>query len=75
MQVSGSVRITGVVYSMAPSTELRLSAGRLDGALILENNLLLQDGGVLTYQPITLQRAQTQLGTFIPVPGSWGDGE
>ena len=75
LQVSGSVRITGVVYSMAPVTELGLMSGRLDGALIAENNLLIQDGGALTYQPLALQAAQTRLGTFVPVPGSWSDGE
>jgi len=63
------------VYSMAPLTEVRLLSGRFDGALIAENNLLIQDGGVFTYNPVALQAAQTKLGTFIPVPGSWGDGE
>ena len=75
MQVSGSARITGVVYSMAPVTELHLISGRIDGALIAENNLMMQDGGVFTYQPVALQMAQTRLGVFIPVPGSWSDGE
>ena len=75
LQVSGSARITGVVYSMAPVTELHLISGRIDGALIAENNLMMQDGGVFTYQPVALQMAQTRLGVFIPVPGSWSDGE
>lgn len=75
LQISGAVRVSGVVYSMAPVTELRLISGRLDGALIAENNLIVQDGGVFTYNPMVLQAAQTKLGTFVPVPGSWGDGE
>lgn len=75
LKLSGSVRITGVVYSMAPMTELHLLSGRLDGAVIAENNLVVQDGGVYTYNPIALQTAQTKLGTFVPVPGSWSDGE
>ena len=75
LQISGAIRITGVVYSMAPVTELRLLSGRLDGALIAENNLNVQDGGVFTYNPAALQAAQTKLGAFVPVPGSWSDGE
>ncbi len=75
LQISGSVRINGLVYSMAPNTETHLISGRLDGALIAENNLRVQGGGVFTYTPTVLQAAQTRLGTFVPVPGSWSDGE
>ena len=75
LQISGSARIVGVVYGMAPVTELRLMSGRLDGAIIAENNLFVQDGGVFNYNPIALQAAQTRLGAFVPVPGSWSDGE
>lgn len=75
LQISGSVRISGVVYSMAPNTETHLISGRLDGALIAENNLRVQGGGVFTYNPTLLQAAQTRLGTFVPVPGSRSDGE
>ena len=75
LQISGSTRISGVVYSMAPTTEVQLISGRLEGALIAENNLLVQGGGIFTYNPTVLQAAQTRLGTFVPVPGSWSDGE
>lgn len=75
LQISGSVRINGVVYGMAPTTETHLISGRLDGALIAENNLRVQGGGIFTYNPIVLQAAQTRLGSFVPVPGSWSDGE
>ncbi len=75
LQVSGSVRINGVIYSMAPNTETHLISGRLDGALIAEQNLRVQEGGVFSYNPMILQGAQTRLGTFVPVPGSWSDGE
>ena len=75
LQISGSVKISGVVYSMAPNTETHLISGRLDGALIAENNLRVQGGGVFTYNPTVLQAAQTRLGAFVPVPGSWSDGE
>ncbi len=75
LQLTGSVRVSGMVYSMATQTESHLISGRLDGALIAENNLLVQDGGVFTYSPVALQAAQSRLGVFVPVPGSWGDGE
>ena len=75
LQITGSARIYGAVYSMAPLTEVRLLSGRIEGALIAENNLTIQDGGVFTYNPVVLQAAQTKLGSFVPVPGSWSDGE
>ena len=75
LQISGSARIYGAIYSMAPLTEVRLLSGRIEGALIAENNLTIQDGGVVTYNPVVLQAAQAKLGSFVPVPGSWSDGE
>ena len=75
LQLSGSVRIVGVVYSMASLTTVQLGAGALDGALIAENALSVSQGGQLRYNPVVLQRAQSTLGYFVPVPGSWSDGE
>lgn len=75
LQLAGSVRITGIVYSMAPTTTVQMSTGTLDGALIAEQRMQLSQGGQLNYNPVVLQRAQSQLGRFIPVPGSWSDGE
>ena len=77
LQIGGSVHITGVVYSMAPVTRVQLagSSGSIDGAIVAENNITIEQGGRLSYNPIVLQRAQSMLGSFVPVPGSWGDGE
>lgn len=75
LQLAGSVRITGIVYSMSPVTQVQLTMGALEGALIAENRLMVSAGGLLSYNPIVLQRAQSTLGTFVPVPGSWSDGE
>ena len=75
LQLSGSVRITGVVYSQAPITQVQLTTGTLDGALIAENRLVVSTGGTLSYNPVVLQRAQSMLGAFVAVPGSWSDGE
>lgn len=77
LQLAGSVRITGVVYSMAPVTQTGLAQGlgALEGALIAENRLVVNEGGLFSYNPVVLQRAQSILGTFVPVPGSWSDGE
>ena len=74
-QLAGSVRITGLVYSMAPVTTVQLGLGTLDGALIAENTLSVSQGGQFSYNPVVLQRAQSTLGRFVPVPGSWSDGE
>lgn len=75
LQLSGSVRITGIVYSMAPTTTLQLGSGSVDGAVIAENALNVSQGGRLSYNSVALQRAQSTLGRFVPVPGSWSDGE
>ncbi len=75
LQLSGSVRITGIVYSMAPTTSVQLNSGSVDGAVIAENALNVFQGGRLSYNPEVLQRAQSALGRFVPVPGSWSDGE
>lgn len=75
VQIVGSVRITGIVYSMAPATQVQLGMGALDGALIAEQRLQVSQGGQLNYNPLVLQRAQSMLGRFVPVPGSWSDGE
>ena len=75
LQLAGAVRITGIVYSMAPITQVQLSMGALDGALIAENRLVVSEGGLFSYNPVVLQRAQSMLGVFVPVPGSWSDGE
>lgn len=75
LQLSGSVRITGIVYSMAPVTRVQLDTGMVDGALIAENQLQVGQGGVLSYNPVVLRRAQSTLGRFVPVPGTWSDGE
>lgn len=75
MQIASTVRITGIVYSMAPITNVQLGTGVLDGALIAEQRLQVSQGGQLNYNPVVLQRAQSMLGRFVPVPGSWSDGE
>ena len=75
LQLTGSVRVTGVVYSMAPVTQTQLTLGALEGALIAENRLVVNEGGLFSYNPVVLQRAQSVLGSFVPVPGSWSDGE
>lgn len=75
LEVAGSARITGVVYSMAPVTRLALAQGRVDGAVIAENDLVIESTGTYNYHPTALQAAQTHLGRFVPVPGRWSDGE
>lgn len=75
LQLSGSVRVTGIVYSMAPVTQIQLGMGAVDGAIIAENQLQVGQGGMLTYSPVVLSRAQSTLGRFVLVPGSWSDGE
>lgn len=75
LQLTGSVRVTGIIYSMAPVTMLQLGSGFVDGAVIAENALSVTQGGRLTYNLAVLQRAQSVLGQFVPVPGSWSDGE
>ena len=75
LQLAGSVRINGLIYSMAPVTTVQLGLGTLDGALIAENTLSVSQGGQFSYNPVVLQRAQSTLGRFVPVPGSWSDGE
>ena len=75
LQISGDTRITGMIYSMAALTKVQMTNGFLDGALITENSVVISQGGVLSYNPLVLQRAQSQLGVFVPVPGSWSDGE
>ena len=75
LQLAGSVRVTGVVYSMAGLTTVQMGTGALEGALIAENALSVSQGGQLSYNPVVLQRAQSTLGRFVPVPGSWSDGE
>lgn len=75
LQLAGSMRITGIVYSMAPVTQVQLSTGAIDGAVIAENRLSVGQSGMFNYNPVVLQRAQSTLGQFVLVPGSWGDGE
>lgn len=77
LQLGGSVHVTGVIYSMAPWTRVQLAgtSGSLDGAILAENDVIIEQGGRLSYNPIVLHRAQSMLGSFVPIPGSWGDGE
>lgn len=75
LQLSGSLRVTGIIYSMASITQIQLGMGSIDGAVIAEQRLNIGQGGMLSYNPAVLQRAQSTLGRFIPVPGSWSDGE
>lgn len=75
LQLSGSVRVTGVIYSMAPVTIVQVDTGQIEGAVIAENALNVLPGGQHSYNPVVLQRAQSTLGRFVPVPGSWSDGE
>lgn len=75
LQLAGSVRITGIIYSMAPVTTVQLGMGTVDGALIAENSVHVSQGGQLSYNAVVLQRAQSSLGRFVSVPGGWSDGE
>lgn len=75
LEISGSANITGIVYSMAPHTRLALSQGRVDGAIIAEHDLSVENGGLYRYNVSALQAAQSYLGRFVPVPGTWSDGE
>jgi hypothetical protein len=75
LQLAGALRLTGIVYSMSPETTIQLGSGAVDGAVIAENALNVSQGGRLSYNPVILQRAQSSLGRFVPVPGSWSDGE
>lgn len=75
LQLSGSLRVTGIIYSMASITQVQLGMGTIDGAVIAEQRMNVSQGGVLSYNPVVLQRAQSTLGRFIPVPGSWSDSE
>jgi hypothetical protein len=75
LEITGSARITGIVYSMGPTTRLALTQGRLEGAVIAENDLLIESTGIYNYHATALQAAQTHLGRFVPVPGRWSDGE
>lgn len=75
LQLAGSIRVTGIIYSMAATTNMQLGLGNVDGAVIAENRLNVSQGGQLSYNPVVLQRAQSMLGRFVPVPGSWSDGE
>lgn len=75
LELTGSARVTGVVYSMAPMTRLALAQGRLEGAVVAEQDLVIENTGAYTYHATALQAAQTHLGRFVPVPGRWSDGE
>lgn len=75
LQLAGTLRLTGIVYSMAPVTNIQLGSGSVEGAVIAEHALNVSQGGRLVYNPVILQRAQSHLGRFVPVPGSWSDGE
>ena len=77
LHIGGSVRITGIAYSMAAQTRVQLAPGlgNLNGAVIAENALVVGQGGALNYNAGVLQRAQSSLGQFVIIPGSWGDGE
>lgn len=75
LEITGSARLTGVVYSMAPTTRLVLIQGRLEGVVIAENDLLIDNAGSYHYHATAVQAAQTHLGRFVPVPGRWIDGE
>ncbi|MFW9611874.1 MAG: hypothetical protein ACMV0J_06755, partial [Fluviibacter sp.] len=75
LELTGSARITGVLYSMAPTTRLAFVQGRLEGAAIAEQDLVIENTGTYTYHPTALQAAQTHLGRFVSAPGRWSDGE
>lgn len=77
LHIGGAARITGLIYSTASLTRVQLAdgVGSINGAIVAENGLLVGQGGVLAYNPIVLQRAQSALGQFVPISGSWGDGE
>ena len=75
LELTGSARITGVLYSMAPATRLAFVQGRLEGAAIAEQDLVIENTGTYTYHPTALQAAQTHLGRFVSAPGRWSDGE
>lgn len=75
LEITGGARVTGVVYSMAPQTRLSVTQGGIDGAVIAEQDLRIETAGTYRYNPVVLQIAQTRLGRFVPIPGSWSDGE
>ena len=75
LEITGAARVTGVVYGMGQTIRLGLSQGRIDGAVIAEQDLVLEGIGTYHYHPTALQTAQTHLGRFVPVPGRWVDGE
>lgn len=75
LEITGGARVTGVVYSMASQTRLSVTQGGVEGAVIAEQDLSIETAGSYRYNPIVLQIAQTRLGRFEPIPGSWSDGE
>lgn len=75
LEITGGARVAGVVYSMAPLTRLAVTQGGVEGAVIVEQDLMIETAGSYRYNPVVLQMAQTRLGRFVPVPGSWSDGE
>lgn len=75
LEITGGARITGVIYSMAAQTRLSVTQGGVEGALIAEQDLNIETAGTYRYNPVVLQMAQSRLGRFVAVPGSWSDGE